>query len=83
MHALSSALPDGENEDPRAFEHLKLVKKYIEAGTFPAKEPLQQLLDVMIKRVKANLEDEDTAQAAKDVLPAYEKLTELLDKGSN
>ncbi len=83
MNALSSALPDGENEDPRAFEHLKLVKKYIEAGTFPAKEPLQQLIDVMIKRVKANLEDEETSQAAKDVLPAYEKLNELLEKGAN
>jgi hypothetical protein len=80
MNALTTALPDGENEDPRAFEHLKILKNYIEAGTFPSKEPLVQLVGAMLKKVRANAEQEDFSQAANDVLPAFEKLNELLSK---
>lgn len=83
MNALATALPDGENDDPRAFEHLKILKNYIEAGTYPNAQPLVQLVQTMLKRVRANLEGEETAQAAEDVLPAYEKLEKLLAKTSD
>ncbi len=83
MNALSTALPDGDNEDPRAFEHLKIVKRYIEQGSYSSATPLEQLVNSVLKRVKDNQEDEDFAQAANDVRPAYEKLLQLLAKSSN
>ncbi|MBI3890536.1 MAG: hypothetical protein HY303_03295 [Candidatus Wallbacteria bacterium] len=83
MNALSTALPDGDNEDPRAFEHLKILKRYIEAAGYSSAVPLVQLVNSVLKRVKANQEKEDLAQAASDVRPAYDKLAGLLAKASN
>ncbi len=78
LNALTTALPDGDNEDPRAFEHLKILKSFIEANEFDSPTALQNLVDRMLEIVEENSQNPDFEQAANDVLPAFKKLDELL-----
>ena len=83
MGALATALPDGDNVDPRAFEHLKLLRDYVENGLYPSGVPLRQLVDRMLKTVKSNVHQPDLEVDASEILPVYEGLAAKLTASSD
>lgn len=84
MHAVTTALPDGYNDDPRAYEHVKLLQRHIRDEVFEDPEPMRELLSIMVERLTMDIkelenEGEDT-QDIQDLLATFEDLQEELEK---